>query len=301
MVKLDSFKQYLDMQGYAYDCDVPMKGYTTFKVGGPAPIFIKAKSVNELCAIVRQANELDVEFITLGKGSNLLVNDSGLDCPVIHLGEHMSGMELVGEDTIFAEAGATLTRLCRFAMENSLTGLEFAFGIPGSVGGAVYMNAGAYGGEIKDVVTKATHIDGKGNIGCYEGGDLCFDYRHSAYTGSDKIITGAFFKLSKGDREQILKTMEETMQKRIDKQPLEYPSAGSTFKRPKGDFASALIDRCGLKGLSVGGAMVSEKHAGFIINYDNASCGDIKELIAKVQQIVCERTGYELECEVRFL
>lgn len=301
MVKLDALKAYLEEMGYACDYDVPMKGYTSFKIGGPAPLLVKATDLTQMSGILAKCHQLELRPIIVGKGSNLLIRDAGIDMPVLQIGEQFADMQLVGDTSIYCRAGATLTRLCRFAMENALTGLEFAFGIPGSVGGAIYMNAGAYGGEMKDVVVSATHLNPDGTEGSFPAGELDFSYRHSAYTDTGLVITGATFQLRRGDREEIRRLMDETMQKRVDKQPLEYPSAGSTFKRPVGNYASALIDCCGLKGKRVGGAMVSEKHAGFVINYDDATCEDVLGLIAQIQDTVREQTGFELECEVKLL
>ena len=301
MVKFAELKEFLNKNEYTYNCDVPMRGYTSFKIGGTVPILIKAQSTRQISEIAATCNKLSLPLLVVGKGSNLLISDAGLPKPVLVMGDEFAQMEVINDCEIHCQAGATLTKLCRFAMENSLTGLEFAFGIPGSVGGAVYMNAGAYGGEMKDVVTRVSHVNSDGSTAELEGSLLDFSYRHSAYTDTDKIITSAVFQLKKGNKEEIRRVMDETMQKRIDKQPLEFPSAGSTFKRPEGSYASALIDQCGLKGLRVGGAMVSEKHAGFLINYENATCQDVLDLIKKVQDIVKEKTGYQLDCEVKIL
>ncbi|MDE6723965.1 MAG: UDP-N-acetylmuramate dehydrogenase, partial [Eubacterium sp.] len=208
-------------------------------------------------------------------------------------------IKLVDEETIFAESGASLMKLCRFALDNSLSGLEFAFGIPGSCGGAAFMNAGAYGGEMKDVLYKCRHIDKDGNNGFLEHKDMKLSYRHSAYYDNGCIITGVYLKLKKGNPEEIKAKMDDFLQRRKDKQPLEYPSAGSTFKRPEGYFAGALIEECGLKGKSVGGAEVSTKHAGFVINKGNATCEDILSLCRLCSDTVMKEKGVKLEMEIR--
>lgn len=276
----------------------PMSRHTTFRIGGPAEFFLQPQSEEQLAALLCAARELEMPVHLLGNGSNLLVSDSGVRGAVFALGPAFSGLELVGETTIRAKAGNTLAQLCRFAQEHSLTGLEFAYGIPASVGGAVYMNAGAYGGEIKDVIAAARHIAPDGACGERTADQLELSYRHSFYSGKDYIVTGADFALRPGCREEIRARMEEILSRRKEKQPLEFPSAGSTFKRPEGAYAAQLIDQCGLKGLRVGGAMVSEKHAGFLINAGGATCADLLELIRQVQAIVLEKTGYQLEREV---
>jgi UDP-N-acetylmuramate dehydrogenase len=213
----------------------------------------------------------------------------------------MSEIKLLDETTIYCEAGASLKALCMFALENSLSGLEFAYGIPGTLGGAVYMNAGAYGGEMKDVLYSVNHIDNDGNNGTLNKENLDLGYRHSAYTNNGFVITSAVIKLTKADKKDIKEAMDDKLQRRKDKQPLEYPSAGSTFKRPEGYFAGALIEDCGLKGYTVGGAQVSEKHAGFVINKGGATATDVMTLISDVQRIVKEKHGVTLETEVKIV
>lgn len=278
-----------------------LSAHTTFKIGGPAEVFASPQNAGQVSAAVRFCKENSVKLFPLGKGSNLLVSDEGASGIVLHFGRDMSEMRLLDEETIYCEAGASLAKLCGFALENSLTGLEFAYGIPGSVGGAVFMNAGAYGGEIKDVILYAEHIDENGERGVFEGGALEMSYRHSVYSSKKYIITSAVFRLKKGDKAEIKAKMDELLGKRFDKQPMDKPSAGSTFKRPEGAFASALIDQCGLKGFTVGGAQVSEKHAGFVINKGGATCADVLELIKQVQDKVKTDTGFTLEPEVEIL
>lgn len=278
-----------------------LSAHTTFKIGGPAEVFANPQSAEQAAAAVRFCKENGVKLFPLGKGSNLLVSDEGASGIVLHFGREMSKISMLDDETIYCEAGASLAKLCSFALENSLTGLEFAYGIPGSVGGAVFMNAGAYGGEIKDVILYAEHIDENGNCGRFEGNALEMSYRHSVYSSKKYIITAAAFRLKKGNKAEIKAKMDELLGKRFDKQPMDKPSAGSTFKRPEGAFASALIDQCGLKGFTVGGAQVSEKHAGFVINKGGATCADVLELIKQVQDKVKADTGFALEPEVEIL
>ncbi len=281
--------------------DVQMSKYTTFKTGGTAPLFIEPESVEALSKVMKACSDENIKPFILGNGSNLLVADEGVSTVVIKLGEAFNNIELIGDDTIVCGAGLSLSKLCNFALDNSLTGLEFAFGIPGSCGGAAYMNAGAYGGEMKDVLIKCTHIDADGNLATRIGDELNLSYRHSAYTESDDVIISLELKLKKGSRDDIRAKMNELIAKRRDKQPLEFPSAGSTFKRPEGYFAAALIEECGLKGKTIGGAQVSEKHSGFIINIGNATANDILSLISFVQKTVFEKKGVNLETEVKII
>ena len=292
---------------FAKETEIPfsenemLSAHTTFKIGGPAEVFASPQNAGQVSAAVRFCKENGVKLFPLGKGSNLLVSDEGASGIVLHFGRDMSEMRLLDEETIYCEAGASLAKLCSFALEKSLTGLEFAYGRPGSVGGGVFMNAGAYGGEIKDVILSAEHIDENGERGVFEGDALEMSYRHSVYGSKKYIITSAVFRLKKGDKAEIKAKMDELIGKRFDKQPMDKPSAGSTFKRPEGAFASALIDQCGLKGFTVGGAQVSEKHAGFVINKGDATCADVLELIERVQNKVKTDTGFTLEPEVEIL
>lgn len=277
----------------------PMANRTTFKVGGNARVMAFPKSEEEIIAIINSCNDNSVRFIAVGNGSNLLVSDNGIDACVICLGKDFSEIRLIDDETVFAESGASLMKLCRFALENGLSGLEFGYGIPGSCGGAAFMNAGAYGGEMKDALVKCTHITENGERGELSGDALELSYRKSAYSSNGFVITGLYLKLKKGNREEIKAKMEELIQRRRDKQPLEYPSAGSTFKRPPGYFAGALIEECGLKGKSVGGAQVSEKHAGFVINKGGATCEDILKLCKACSDEVYKQKGVRLEMEIR--
>ncbi len=281
-----------------YSTDAVLKDYTSFKIGGKADLMIFPDSAEKLSEIVSQANNDKIPVFVIGKGSNLLVNDEGIKAAVINTCK-MDGIELVDSTIIRCQSGISLSRLCRFALDNSLTGLEFAFGIPGTAGGAAYMNAGAYGGEIKDVLVSCEHINPDGSISSFSGDELDLSYRHSVYSDSDYVITSLTLQLEKGDKDEIKSKMDELIGKRKDKQPLEYPSAGSTFKRPEGYFAGALIEQCGLKGFTSGGAQVSEKHAGFVINIGNATAADVMSVIEHCQKTVFENTGVTLEPEVK--
>lgn len=292
----EKVKAYCTKAGVYFRCDEPMRSHTSFRIGGRVPLFLVPKSVEELSALlpVLQPN---VPFFFLGKGSNLLIDDEGVDAAAIFLGKDFARCTVEG-DVLICEAGAPLAKACYTAYRNGLSGLEFAWGIPGSVGGAAYMNAGAYGGEMKDVVLYCDHLDENGNLCRIEAKELEYSYRHSFYTGKPLCIVRTAMKLAPKKREDIRARMDGLMERRKSKQPLEYPSGGSTFKRPEGAFAAALIEQCGLKGLTVGGAMVSEKHSGFLINYKNATCHDVLKLIEKVKGEVKRQTGYSLECEV---
>ncbi len=281
--------------------DAPMKKYTSFRCGGNARVLVIPNSVDSLKEIIDYCNLKNIKPLIIGNGSNLLVTDKGINGVVIKIGSDISKIELLDETTIRCEAGASLKSLCMFALENSLSGLEFAYGIPGTLGGAVYMNAGAYGGEMKDILISATHIDLDGNFGELSQDDLNLRYRGSAYTDNNFTIVSAIVKLTKADKKDIKEAMDDKLKKRKDKQPLEYGSAGSTFKRPTGYFAGALIEESGLKGYTVGGAQVSEKHAGFVINKYNATSTDVINLIRDVQRIVYEKHGVMLETEVKII
>lgn len=278
----------------------PMKNHTSFRTGGNAELFAIPSSDDEIKAIMNICKEENVAYFVLGNGSNILVPDEGIrNRVVIYLGDNLSYINEKEDGTIVAGAGTKLIQLCRYAQNNSLSGLEFAYGIPGSVGGAAYMNAGAYGGEMKDVLVKCNHINEDGTEGSFVGDEMDLSYRHSAYSSGKKVITSVEIKLNKGDKDKIAEEMRDYLGRRKDKQPLEYPSAGSVFKRPEGYFAGALIEQSGLKGKRIGGAMVSEKHAGFIINYDNATTTDVLELIDFCRETVKEKFGVTLEAEIK--
>ena len=297
MVAAEAQKLNLDMVW-----DAPLSRYNTFKVGGNARLLVEINSEQAAERILASARSSDVPFFVLGNGSNVIPSDDGYDGVILHIGHGMSDVSFdEDESVITAQSGAMLSSVCKLALDNSLTGMEFAYGIPGSVGGAVYMNAGAYGGEVADVIESCRAIDESGHIVTLTREDMQLSYRHSVFCGGGYIILSARFALHKGERDAIRVRMDELMEKRRSKQPLEYPSAGSTFKRPEGSYASLLIEQCGLKGLSVGGAQVSKKHSGFIINTGNATCKDIVELIDKVRADVYAKTGYMLEAEPVFL
>ncbi len=287
--------------GCKYRFDVPMSEYTSFKTGGKADVVFLPSTELQLRSILRMCSDEEIKPFIFGNGSNLLVSDDGIRGVTIRLSNNFEEIKLINETTIYCTAGTKLATLCRFALENSLTGLEFAYGIPGTAGGAAYMNAGAYGGEMKDVLYSCNHIDFSGNPGRLIGEQLGLGYRCSAYTDKYFVITGLTLVLEKGDKEQINAKMQELLQKRIDKQPLDLPSAGSFFKRPEGNFAGALIEQCGLKGFSVGGAQVSVKHAGFVVNKGGATTADIMELGRLVSEKVLEETGIQLEREVKYI
>ncbi len=298
-MKLDNFVSELSNQKIEYVLAEPMSRHTTFKIGGDADVFVRVKTVDELKAVIALAKQCNIPCFVIGKGSNLLVSDNGIAGVVISL-EHLNDIKIDG-NTVICGAGASLMALCTTAQKAALSGLEFAFGIPGTVGGALYMNAGAYGGEMSQVVVSATALDADGNIKEFDLNQMQLGYRTSAFKNSDLIILTVRFKLNRGDSKQIKDKMDDFFGRRRDKQPLEYPSAGSTFKRPEGYFAGALIEQNNLKGVSVGGAKVSEKHAGFVINAGNATAADVKGLIKKVQDTVKSANGVSLEPEVIFV
>lgn len=280
--------------------DESLSKYTTFKIGGPAKILIEAVSDEEILKIVKLFDEMKENYLIIGNGSNLLISDEVFERPVIVLDKNFSKIMPIDEVTLYAEAGASLKSLANKALDLELGGLEAISGIPGTVGGAVYMNAGAYGSEIKDVVTKVRCIKDE-KIVELDASEVNFAHRRSIFQEKGYVILGAYFKLEKKAREEIEAEQKDYTQRRVDKQPLEYPSAGSVFKRPTGYYASKLIEDAGLKGLSVGGAMVSKKHSGFIINTGGASFEDVVTLIEKVKAIVKEKFAVDLEEEIRII
>lgn len=280
----------------------PMAKHTSFRVGGPAKRMAFPERGEQLVLLMSVARECGARPLVVGNGTNLLVPDEGLDRLVIKT-DRLSRLE-VGEmpGTLVAESGVSLARLADLACKQGLTGLEFAHGIPGTVGGGVCMNAGAYGGELKQVVSGVSVLFPEEGVKFLTGEELAFGYRRSFLTEHpEATVLHAVFRLSPGEPETIRETQRSLMARRKASQPLEWPSAGSTFKRPEGCFAGTLIDQCGLKGRTVGGAQVSEKHAGFLINRGGATCGEIKELIRQVQEAVLEKTGVRLEPEVKFV
>ena len=280
----------------------PMSKHTTFRIGGPAELFVKPKNQLQIQQLLQKCSENKISPLFVGRGSNLLVNDAGINGVVISTSYMEKEIAFNEQGDIVCSAGVPLAALCLFALEHSLTGLEFAWGIPGSVGGAVFMNAGAFGGEMKDVLVQATHICADGKAETFDAPKLELAYRSSIYCKRpDLFITQAVIRLKKGDAQKIKADMEEFKTKRRTNQPVEFPSAGSTFKRPQNGFAAAMIDQCGLKGTAVGGAMVSPKHAGFIVNTGGATCKDVLELVEIVRKKVQEQHGVLLECEIRLI
>lgn len=284
--------------------DEPMKNHTSFKIGGPAAALCAPKDRQQLRELVGFVQREGVDSWYIGNGSNLLVSDEGLNGVAILLDSSFDGEIEVDGTVLLAPAGKKLSAVCAAACAAGLTGLEFAYGIPGSVGGAVYMNAGAYGGEMKDRLLWVEYLAPTGEIVRLEQEQLSLSYRHSRFMEEGmqgSCIVRAAFGLQRGEKAAIQSEMDRILNQRRQKQPLEYPSAGSTFKRPQGAFAAQLIDKCGLKGFTVGGAQVSEKHAGFVINTGKATCADVLELTRQVRECVQEKTGYLLELEVRQL
>ncbi len=279
----------------------PMSAHTTFKTGGCCTAMVDVGSEESLAELIKSANELDVRYVVIGNGSNLLFDDRGYKGVVFLMGTSVDSIKMIDDNTIYAQAGCSLIKLCRFALEHNLTGLEFAYGIPGTVGGAVYMNAGAYDGEIKDVIKSCEVIRYDGTIHTVDAVKMGLSYRKSCFQTNGEIISSALFTLESGIYDDIQDKMVELMGRRRSKQPLEFPSAGSTFKRPQGQFAGMLIQDCGLRGYAVGGAQVSEKHCGFVVNKGGATSEDIMSVIKHVQQTVEEKTGYFLECEVKIM
>lgn len=279
--------------------DEPMSRHTTFKIGGPADLFITVHSRAAIQKVYRAAHELEIPLLPIGNGSNMLVSDDGIRGAVIAFDGEFHEIKQNATGTVSCGAGVSLAGICVFAREHSLTGLEFAWGIPGAAGGAAFMNAGAYNKEMKSVLVSCTHITKLGEIGTLSGEDLQMGYRHSAYTDNGCTILLLTLGLRPGNREEISAEMDDLYSRRKSKQPLEMPSAGSVFKRPQGHFAGALIEGCGLKGRAVGGAMVSPKHAGFIVNTGGATCRDVTELIKIIQDTVYKQTDVMLECEVK--
>ena len=278
----------------------PMDRHTTFRVGGPARRFARPGTATCCAALLSLAEDEGWPALVLGNGSNLLAADEGIDALIVHT-SRLDALERTGETAIRAGAGLSLARLASFARRAGLGGLEFAHGIPGSLGGAVCMNAGAYGGEMKQVLSSVTAwFPGEG-VRRLEPEELDLGYRHSVFSGKRGAVLEAEFLLTPKNRDEIAALMEDLGRRRREKQPLEYPSAGSTFKRPEGYFAGALIEQCGLKGARIGGAQVSEKHAGFVINAGGASCADVLALIAHIQEAVYAQTGVRLEPEVRIV
>lgn len=297
-MNLEQLKAGLGAAGIPYRENEPLAEHCTFKIGGPARVFVAPQEEEQLCKAILLCRDLSLPYYLLGNGSNILFADEGWSGVILDASALKSSIQREG-CTLRAGAGTLLSSLCREALRAGLTGLEFAYGIPGTVGGAVYMNAGAYGGELKDVLTRVRYLNQEGQIVCAEAAELDLSYRHSIFEENGGCILSAEFRLTPGDPAEIQAKMEDLMGRRRDKQPLDKPSAGSTFKRPAGAFAGALIDQCGLRGYRHGGAAISEKHCGFVVNLGGASCADVLALCDEVRDIVQEKTGYLLEKEIR--
>ena len=276
----------------------PMSMHTSFKTGGKADIFVKAYSVEEIKSVLKVSKENNIPLFVLGNGTNLLVRDEGFRGIILQV--KLENIKIEGTE-IIVQSGVKNAVLSRKLIDNSLTGFEFASGIPGTIGGAIKMNAGAYGSEIKDIVTEVTYLDYNGNLHTINNSECEFSYRHSKFFNEKAIILEAKLKLEKGNKYEIESKVDELLKQRKEKQPLEYPNAGSTFKRGENYITAKLIDECGLKGYTLGGAQVSEKHAGFIVNKNNATSSDILKLIEYVQECVKEQTGKEIKLEIEII
>lgn len=277
-----------------------MKNHTTFKIGGPADIFIRPESAEEIQKIIDLCKENDTPCMIIGNGSNMLVSDGGIRGVVVQIGSAMSDCRIDGEK-VYAEAGIMMSSLAKKILDASLAGFEFASGIPGTLGGGIYMNAGAYGGELKDIIEEVTYIGRDNKIKTAKNSELGFGYRRSMFEDGGRVILSCVMKLKRGNKDEIAAKMSEYTKKRNEKQPVTMPSAGSTFKRPEGYFAGKLIQDAGLMGFSIGGAQVSEKHAGFVVNKGGATARDVLELIGHIQKTVSDKFGVWLEPEVRLI
>lgn len=277
----------------------PLAKYTTFKIGGPAAAILTVTETAQLSKLYAKCTELSVKCFVLGNGSNLLVSDAGYEGIVFRLDGSFKEVSSLDERTVKCGSAVTLAKVCKYALDHSLSGLEFAWGIPGTVGGAAFMNAGAYGGEMRDVIANVSYISPDGKLGTKEANALDLSYRHSVFSDKPGVITSVTFELKHDGKELIRERMDDFMERRRTKQPLEFPSAGSVFKRPEGYYAGKLIQDCGLKGKQIGGAQVSEKHSGFIINKGGATCSDVLALVKYIQETVLSETGVELECEIK--
>lgn len=295
----------LEAAARSWGCEVQpealLSNVTSFKIGGSADLLITVPHAEALSAVLQFCECYEIPWLFLGNGTNVVAADEGFRGAVLRLSGEQESPSASGENRISCPAGVPLKQLCRFAREQGLSGLEFAFGIPGSVGGAVYMNAGAYGGDMSQVLESVTCLNKSGEIVCLSADELDLRYRHSALMEKHLIAVEATFLLQPDEIQAIGARMEEYMARRREKQPLEYPSAGSFFKRPVGYFAGALIEKSGLKGFTVGGAQISEKHAGFVINRGGATCDDLHRLTREVQRIILRDHGVKLETEVLFL
>lgn len=296
MINIEELSRLCGKLGCRITPECPLSEYVTFRIGGRCRALISVNSADSVCTLLRYFRENDIKYFIIGRGSNIIVADEGFDGVVLFFGGDFAKIEVIG-NSLKCQAGASLSSVCVRAQQNALTGMENLFGIPGTAGGALYMNAGAYGSEMADVVVSAEYIDENGELRFISADNMDLSYRHSIFSENNSVITSVSVELKKGSSDDIRNAMNECMAKRTSKQPLEFPSAGSTFKRPEGSYASLLIEKCGLKGLSCGGAEVSEKHSGFVINKGFATCKDVLELCGEVQRIVEEKTGFRLELE----
>ena len=278
-----------------------LKDYTTFKIGGACDLLININGEDSIVKLIPLAEQLGIPYYVFGKGSNLIVDSAGVDGIVFVIGDYFSNIIQKDDTTLICTSGTSILQICETTLDKCLSGFEFAYGIPGTLGGAVYMNAGAWGGEMKDVITNVKAMDRLGNVKTYNLEELNFSYRHSRFSETKEIIISAEIHLNKSNKIDIKKKMDNLLFTRKSKQPIEFLSAGSTFKNPKGTSASLLIDQCGLKGSSVGDAEVSTKHAGFIINKGNANFEQLMELINFVKKTVKEKKGFELQCEPQII
>lgn len=292
-------KEFFETNSIEYALNTDLREISTFRIGGKADIVCYPATSAQVSATVRFCRQNGIDFISLGRGSNVVFPDEGLKSLIIKT-DRIDGISHDGDSFIFG-AGVMLARASKYTVDHGYKGMEFAYGIPGSVGGAVYMNAGAYGGEMSQVVSCTEYVDENGDIKHILADAHDFSYRHSFFSDKGHIITSVTICLQKGDKESSEQLVAELQTARKSKQPLEYPSAGSVFKRPEGYFAGKLIQDCGLKGYTVGGAQVSEKHSGFIINIGNATCADVKELVKHIQDSVYSSFGVLLECELKFI
>ena len=302
MVKnLEKLISFFESHNYDFSQNESLKNHTSFKIGGNAELIVYPESEEQLKEIIDKCNEFEIRFYLLGKGTNTLFSDNGFDGLIISTVKNFNKIRKISENSFECDAGVKMSALCNFALENSYTGFESLYGIPGSVGGAIITNAGAYNGEISDVAVEVKHIDKQGNFGSLIGEEIDFSYRHSAYEDNGYTICSVVFVCEKGDKSEIKAKMDDLISRRKEKQPLEFPSAGSTFKRPKVGFAATLIEQAGLKGTCVGDAQVSVKHSGFVINKGNATSKDVLDLIEIIKEKVYENSNTKLECEVRIV
>ena len=292
--KLSDFLPEIELRSWE-----PMRNHTSFRIGGGVEVMAFPKNRNELAQLLKVSALLDCKPAILGAGTNVLAPDEGLSGLVLCLKDCLAGMEQVGDTHIRVMAGSTMARTAMFAANQNLGGMEFAHGIPGTIGGGIYMNAGAYGGEMRQIVESVEVMDAEGNVESLSNAEMCFSYRHSVLEDTNKIVVSALLKLTPAPAEEVKAKMKELIGKRTASQPLDYPSAGSAFKRPVGGYAAALIDEAGMKGYRIGDAAISEKHAGFAVNLGNATAEDVKQLLKEVAQKVYAHSGIRIEPEIR--